>query len=101
MFLKSLERWNKRGIKKKKKGPIVAFPLKRPTHTMLPRPADSNRPIVVKLKRGLEYSDYAYFEPVRPLFKHQALDYLNLRNNFYEYISISKGLPSNKIIGVP
>ena len=68
---------------------------------MLPRPADSNRPIVVKLKRGLEYSDYAYFEPVRPLFKHQALDYLNLRNNFYEYISISKGLPSNKIIGVP
>ena len=55
---------------------------------MLPRPADSNRPIVVKLKRGLEYSDYAYFEPVRPLFKHQALDYLNLRNNFYEYISI-------------
>ena len=77
------------------------FPLKWPTHKMSPRPVDSNRPIVVKLKQGFEYSDWAYFEPVHPFFKHKALDYLTSRNNFYEYIPISKGLRSNKMLRVP
>ena len=33
---------------------------------ILPRPADSNRLIAVKLKRDLKYRGYVYFEPVRP-----------------------------------
>ena len=33
--------------------------------TVLPRPADSNGLIVIKLKQDLRYRGYVYFEPVR------------------------------------
>ena len=33
---------------------------------ILQRPADSNRLILVKLKRDLKYRGYVYFDPVRP-----------------------------------
>ena len=42
----------------------------------LPRPADSNGLIVVKLKQDLKYRGYIYFEPVCPNVTHQALSYL-------------------------
>ena len=55
---------------------------------ILPRPADSNGLIVVKLKRDLKYRGYVYFEPVRPNVICQALNYLKTHNKFYEDISI-------------
>ena len=65
---------------------------------ILPRPADLNELIVVKLKRDLKLRGYVYFEPVRPNVIYHALNYLKTRNKFYGDISISKGLSSRKMI---
>ena len=63
----------------------------------LPRPVNSNRLIVVKLKRDLKYRGYVYFEPVRLNVIYQALNYLKTHNKFYEDISISEGLSSKEM----
>ena len=65
---------------------------------ILPRPANSNGLIVVKLKRDLKYRDYVYFKPGRPNVIYEALNYLKAHNTFYEDISISEGLSSKEII---
>ena len=44
----------------------------------LPRPADSNGIIKVKLKRKLQYRGHVYFESVRPNFILKFLQYLKL-----------------------
>ena len=46
----------------------------------LPRPADSNAIIVVKLKRKNEFRGHALFEPVRPRIIESFLHYLKLNN---------------------
>ena len=38
---------------------------------------------MVKLKPHLKYKGYAYFEPVRPNVKYQALNYLKTHNKLY------------------
>ena len=48
---------------------------------IFPRPADSNRLTVVKLKQDLQYRVYVYFEPVRPNVIYQALNYLKTINS--------------------
>ena len=49
------------------KGSICNIPIEAANiFSILPRPADSNRLIVVKLKRDLQYRGHVYFEPVRP-----------------------------------
>ena len=65
---------------------------------ILPKPADSNGLIVVKLQRDLKYKGYIYFEPVRPNVIYQGLNYLRTRNKFYEDISILEGLSSKEMI---
>ena len=56
------------------KGSICNIPIQGAyICNILLRPADSNRLIVVKLKRGFQYRGYVYFEPVRPNFMYQAL----------------------------
>ena len=65
---------------------------------ILPRPADSNGLIVVKLKRDLKYRGYLYFEPVCPNVIYEPLHYLKTHNKFYENISVSKGLSSKEMI---
>ena len=65
---------------------------------LLLKSADSNRLIVVKLKRDFIHRGYVYFEPVRSNFIYQALNYLKTHNKFYKDISISEGLASKKMI---
>ena len=64
---------------------------------ILPRSADSNKFIMVKLKRDLKYWAYVYFEPVHLDVIYQALQYLKRRNKFYKYISISESLSSKEM----
>ena len=64
----------------------------------MPRPADSNGLIVVRLKRDLKYRGCVYFEPVRPSVIYQALNYLKTHTKFYEDISISEGFSSKGMI---
>ena len=64
----------------------------------MPRPADSNGLIVVKLKRDLKYSGYVYFELVRPNIIYPVLNYLKTHNKFDEVISISEGLSNKELI---
>ena len=47
----------------------------------LPRPADSNRIVIVKLKRKLQYRCYVYFESVRPNVIMRLLQYLKLNTH--------------------
>ena len=49
----------------------------------LPRPADSNGVIVVKLKRKAAYRWHVLFEPVRPSLIESLLQYLKKYNHLY------------------
>ena len=61
----------------KVKGNICNMPIEAANIcNILPRPADSNRLIVVKFKRDLKYIGYVHFEPVRPNVIYQTLDYV-------------------------
>ena len=53
---------------------------------ILPRGADSNGIIMVKLKRKLMYRGHVYFDPVRPNVVLNALQYLKQNNHFYHDI---------------
>ena len=56
------------------KGTICNVPIESENVCdILPRPADSNGLIVVKLKRDLKYRGHVYFEPVRPHVIYEAL----------------------------
>lgn len=67
-------------------------------HYILPRPADSDGRIVVKVKQDLKRRSHVYFEPVRPFTIYQTLNYLKSCNKSYEGITISKGLQSNEML---
>ena len=83
----------------KNKGSICNIPIEVANIcNILPRPADSNGLIVVKLKRDLKYRVYVYFQPVRPNIIYQALNYLKTHNKSCEGISISEGLSSKEMI---
>ena len=63
---------------------------------VLPRGADSNGLVVVKLKCKLCYRGHVYFESVRPELIHLALTYLKENNALYSDISIKLGnIPNN------
>ena len=55
----------------------------------LPRPADSNDLLIVKLKRKVEYRSHVLFEPVRPVFVKRFLKYLKNHNYLYWDIEIN------------
>ena len=55
----------------------------------LPRPADSNGFIIVKVKRKLEQRGHVLFEPVRPEFVRSFLSYLKHNNHLYNSIDIN------------
>ena len=55
---------------------------------MLPRGADSNGIVMVKLKRKLMFHGHVYFEPVRPDIVMSALQYLKANTSLYNDISI-------------
>ena len=73
------------------------------TCSILPRPTDSKKLILLKLKRDLrlsghKYWGWVYFEPVRPNVMHEPLNCLKTHKKSYEDISISEGLSSKKMI---
>ena len=49
---------------------------------LLPRTADSNGLVTVKLKRTVEYRGHVLFEAVRPNFLRRVLSYLKKKNIF-------------------
>ena len=60
----------------------------------LPRTADSNGLLIVKIKRKVEYRSRVLFEPVRPTtenikFVERFLKYLKNRNHLYSGIEIN------------
>ena len=63
---------------------------------VLPRGADSNGLVVIKLKRKLTYRGYVYFEPVWPELPNQALMYLKENNLLNTDVSVDIGnIPDN------
>ena len=54
----------------------------------LPRQADTNGFVIVKLKRKHECRGHVYFESVRPYVINQLLQYLKLSDEFYLDIEI-------------
>ena len=78
-----------KGQAPKLKGAICNVPLDADdVCNMLPRGADSNGIIMVKLKRKLMYRGHVYFEPVRPNVVLNVLQYLKQNNHFYHNIVI-------------
>ena len=65
------------------KGSICNIPFAEVdvTCNTLPRPADSNCPLIVKLKRKLKYKSHVTFEVVRPALVVQFLKFLKLHNH--------------------
>ena len=72
------------------KGAICNVPVEIiDTTTSLPRIANNNGIVLVKLKRKLEYNGHVYFESVRPQFINDLLHYLKINNHLYLYLYLS------------
>ena len=67
---------------------------------MLPRPADTNALIIVKLKRKLEYKGHAVFEAVRSDVVIQFLEFLRSHNDLYSDIEINPANIPVDILGL-
>ena len=66
------------------KGSICNVPKETSNiYKVLPRPADNNGLILVKLKRHLKYRGHVIFEPVRPTVVCEAIRFLKDHNKFY------------------
>ena len=80
------------------KGVVCNVPIEdEDVSSLLPRAADSNGIVIVKLKRKLEYLGHMYFEPVRPQFIFDLLNYLRQHNNLYTDITINTENISNNM----
>ena len=86
-----------KGQAPKMKGAICNVPVDTiDTTTSLPRIANNNGIVLVKLKRKLEYNGHVYFESVRPQFINDLLHYLKINNHLYRDISINiENIPRN------
>ena len=65
---------------------------------VLPRPADSNGPILIKLKRHLNYRGHVIFEPVRPTAVYEAIRFLKDHHNFYSDVLFNEDLSNDEMI---
>ena len=77
-----------KGQSPKVKGSICNIPISEIDNNCnsLPRPADSNGVIIVKLKRKAAYRGHVLFEPVRPRLIESLLQYLRKHNHLYRNI---------------
>ena len=77
-----------KGQLQKVKGSICNIPISEIDNNCnsLPRPADSNGVIIVKLKRKAAYRGHVFFEPVRPRLIESLLQYLRKHNHLYRNI---------------
>ena len=80
-----------KGKSLKMKGSIRNVPITKVdvNCNTLPRPADSNGLLIVKLKRKLEYKCNVIFEAVRPALFVQFFEFLKLHNHLYSDIEIN------------
>ena len=80
-----------KGKSLKTKGSICNIPVAEVdvNCNMLPRSADSNGLIIVKLKRKLEYKSHVPFEVVRPDVVIQFLEFLRSHNDLYSDIELN------------
>ena len=75
------------------KGSVCNLPIENmDVNTLLPRQANSNCLVIIKLKRKIEYRDHVYFEPVRPDIILRLLHFLKASNDFYNGVTI---VPTN------
>ena len=73
-------------------GTICNIPIDTTNVTnMLPRPADSNGLVIIKLKCKLEYHGHVLFGPVTPVFLKSILNYLKNNNHWYQDVVINTG----------
>ena len=73
----------------KVKGAIYNFPIDSvDVSSLLPRQADSNGLMIIKLKRKLEYKGHVYCEPISPRIVIELLEYLKLHNHLYKNVTI-------------
>ena len=80
-----------KGQSPKLKGAICNVPLENESVCdTLPRGADSNGIVMLKLKRKLVYRGHVYFEAVRPQVLIDVLNYLKLSNSFYSDVTIDE-----------
>ena len=88
-----------KGQSPKVKGALCNVPVDYiDTTNILPRQADSNGIILVKLKRKLDYRGHVYFEGVRPNFIMRMLCHLRAWNHLYKDIEINIGnIPSDLV----
>ena len=87
-----------KGQTPKLKGSIYSVPIDTNDVTnILPRGADSNGIIMIKLKRKLSYYDHVYFEAVSPEFICKlSIDLFKRNNHLYRDIVIDVGqIPSS------
>ena len=84
-----------KGQSPKVKGAICNIPVETDdVVNTLPRGADSNGLIMVKLKKKLIYRGHVFFEPVRPDIVQRVLEYLKENNPLYSDVTINtEGIP--------
>lgn len=71
-------------------GPVVCVPSDTKKVEALPRTADEDMVIKVKLKRKLSYRGHYEYQFVNPAHVQEALVYLKEHNNWYSEIDIKK-----------
>ena len=86
LFKKVTVMW--KGQSPKVKGSVCNIPISENDNNCnsLPRPADSNGVIIVKLKREATYRGHVLFEPVIPRLIDSLLQYLKKQNYLYRNI---------------
>ena len=78
-----------KGQQPKIRGAVCNIPVQADAiSNVLPRPAEDDGVVLVKLKRKIEFKGHVYFESVRPSFVEIALNYLKEHNPFYSNILI-------------
>ena len=67
---------------------------------ILPRPADSNGLIIVKLKHKLEYKGHLVFEVIRPHVVIQFVEFFRSHNDLYSDIELNPANIPVDILGL-
>ena len=79
-----------KGQQPKIRGAVCNIPVQADAiSNVLPRPAEDDGVVLVKLKRKIEFKGHVYFESVRPSFVELALNYLKEYNPFYSDVLIN------------
>ena len=90
-----------KGQSRKLKGAICNIPLETESVCdTLPRGADCNGIVMLKLKRKLIYRGHVFFEAVRPDVVLTVLQYLKLLNFLYEDITIDESQIPNNLLSL-